>query len=112
MPRRSAAFLLTGLSLLSLLAPEAAAQASDRWSVDEIEARAVLPKPRDEATVTGGTLSCAARKWTLGLDLAEGAAMAGGEAALRVDGGSFAVSAVLRDRVLAIAVPRAALEPL
>lgn len=95
-----------------MLAPPAGAQANDRWTVDDSQARAVLPKPRDDAFVTGGSLSCQAQRWTLGLDLAEGTDIAGDAAAMRVDGRAFAVGAAMRDRVLAIAVPRDALEPL
>ena len=100
------------LAMLSLLAGPAAAQAPDRWAADEIEARATLPLPRGSEKVSAATLSCAAQRWTLRLDIAEADGLAGVEAQMRIDGSGFPVRLAVQPGGLAIAVPRAALDPL
>lgn len=106
----------TCLAILSVLAAPAAAQSPDRWTADEVEARATLPPPRDSAKVTGAELSCAAQKWTLRLTVAraDGLAdgLAGDEARIGVDGDAYPARLAVQPGALAIAVPRAALEPM
>lgn len=103
-----AAALLAAMLAVS----SAAAQDGDRWAADEAEARASLPLPAGNAGVTGATLSCEAQRWRLEIALSAPAAAGEGDAVLRVDANAFPARAAAAGRVLAIAVPRAAIEPL
>lgn len=108
--------ILTGLFAAALLASVGGtpshAQTQDRWVAEEAEASAVLPAPRGEARVSGAVLSCAAQRWTLRLDLAEGVKGANGGGALVVDGNSFDLTVEGKGSTLTMAVPRLAIASL
>lgn len=101
--------IFIGLGLAAAAVP---AQAADRWAADEFAPRATLPAPTGATTVTGGTLSCDAQRWSLDLALAEGTPTAEGAATLDIDGRAFATRAAAAGDGIRIAVPRAAIEPL
>ena len=98
--------------LFPLLTPQAAAQGTDRWAAHESEARAILPAALGETKVTGATLSCAAQRWRLDLALAGDTAPAAGDAVIDIDKRAFEAKATPADGGLALALPRAAIEPL
>ncbi len=103
-------------SAVLVSASVALAQAGDRWAAHEFEARAILPAAtgaRGGATkVMGAALACDAQRWRLDLTLAEDAAAADGDAVLEIDSRAFELKAVASAGSLALAVPRAAVEPL
>ena len=91
---------------------QADAQETDRWVADEAQALATLPLPSNNPGMTGAELSCAAQRWTLALQFAEGAKMQGGPAIVAVDGQAFDVEAKVAEGALSMPVPREALIPL
>ena len=86
--------------------------AAEGWAAHETEARAILPAAQGTAKIAEAALSCTAQRWRLDLAFAEGVAAAGGDVVLAVDRREFALKAVAADDRLAIALPRAAIEPL
>lgn len=111
-PRCAQNRLFLSVLVASLLAvPVAAlAQTNERWGVDDMEARAILPAPRGNSSIQSATLSCAAQHWRLNIDLGEEAKA--GDATLTVDGRAFVLSPIAETGRLAFAVPRKAIEPL
>ena len=105
LPRLAAAAAL-------LASAPALAQTSERWAAHEFEASAILPAAQGETAVTQATLSCEAQRWRLHLGIEGDAALSGGDAVLEVDARSFAATAAPAGDGLALAVPRAAIEPL
>lgn len=108
-PRWFPAALAASTILFS--AGAALAQAGDRWAAHEFEARALLPAAQGATKVAGAALACDAQRWRLELTLADGAPAADGEAVLEVDRRTFELKAVAGGG-LALALPRAAIEPL
>jgi hypothetical protein len=90
----------------------ASAQSSDRWLANEDTAQATLPAPRDAGNITSTTLSCAAQRWTLRLDLAPATDVVDGVGALDVDGRRFDIALAVDGSALDARVPREALDPL
>ena len=111
-PQRAQYRLFLPVLVASLFAAPVAAlaQTNERWGVDDMEARAILPAPRGNSSITGATLSCTAQHWRLNLDVGEEAQA--GDATLTVDGRAFALSPIAEPQGLAFAVPRKAIEPL
>lgn len=102
--------LVAALAALVCAAPPALAQAS--WVAHEAEARATLPAVQEGTAVTGATLSCEAQRWRLDLTLAEGTTARDGDVVVGIDRRTFELKAVATAGGLAIALPRAAIEPL
>lgn len=107
-PATCAVALLAAL----LAAAPSTASSSERWTVDEAEARASLPLPAGNANVAAATLSCAAQRWKLEITLSSPVETGKGEAELRVDGNGFAATVVAAGTMLAINTPRTTIAPL
>lgn len=99
--------LLAGSILLGT-GVDAIAQSGERWSADEMEARATLPAAGNVVA----SLSCEAQRWTMTFPVAADADVDDGLAILTVDGRPFELSAVLEDANVSLRIPREALEPL
>lgn len=101
------------LALASAAPGGALAQSPDRWSVDAMEARALLPQAEGTSWIDSATLECAGREWTLRLSLADDSpAPAAAEATLRIDGRTFAAAPQMVSGDIVIAIENAALGPL
>ncbi len=108
-PRRAALLAATLAGLW--LATGGAATAQDRWAADDVTARAVLPAPSGNGTVTGATMLCSEQRFSLLLAL-DGATAAEEAATLSVDRRDFATMAAPDEQGLNVAVPAEAIEPL
>ena len=98
--------------VLGFLAGPALAQTGDRWVASEDEASANLPAARGSDAVMSATLSCAAQRWTLRLELSPETAPSEGAGLLDVDGKRFELAFAVDGGAVATVVPRDALEPM
>lgn len=98
------------LAVVCVLVAPAMAQGSDRWTVAETEAQALLPSPRGHTQVTGAALSCATQRWRL--EISTGGEITAPDATMTVDGRAFLLGRIADADGLSYMVPRQAIEPL
>jgi hypothetical protein len=95
-----------------LLAGAPSAMASDRWEEAGSGAVAILPVPLKATAITGGSLSCAERRWNFRLRVETTSAFPRHETdgAIAIDGADFPAKANLDPGVATIAFPFEMLE--